>query len=206
MLLYCVRHGETVANAAGQIQGQTESPLSEIGWKQCRAVAQSFAGLPIDAVYSSPLRRALDTAKCIAESLHLEVRVDPRLMEINAGVFQGLTWIEIEERYPQAAAAWRSHDPDFTIPQGESRRGLMLRAGAALSAVRAAGHKRAIVVAHGGSLAAALKQLLGVPAERNPFALYNGAISRLAWDTEVKLQTLNQTDHLGGLVGHGGDL
>jgi probable phosphoglycerate mutase len=206
MLLYCVRHGETVANAAGQIQGQTDSPLSEVGWKQCRAVAAAFAGLPIDAIYASPLHRALDSARCIAEGRRLEVCIDPRLMEIHAGVFQGLAWPEIELRYPVEAAAWKSHDPDFRIPQGESRRELMQRAAAALAAVRAAGHQRAIVVAHGGSLAAGLKALLEVPAGRNPFAFYNGAISRLSWDREVKLQTFNQTEHLAGLIGNCGDL
>lgn len=206
MILYCVRHGETVANAAGRIQGQTDSPLSEVGWQQCRAVAAALTGLPIDAVYTSPLKRALDSAAGVADALHVSLRVEPRLMEINAGVFQGLAWPEIEGRYPAEAAAWKSHDPDFRIPQGESRRDLMQRTGEAFAAIRAAGHAQAVVVAHGGSLAAALKVLLGVPAERNPFSFYNGSISRLAWDKEVKLLSFNQLDHLHGLTGNSGDL
>ncbi len=58
MILYCVRHGETVFNAAGRIQGQTDSELSPLGLRQCQAVAAVFAQQPIEAIYSSPLRRA----------------------------------------------------------------------------------------------------------------------------------------------------
>lgn len=206
MILYCVRHGETLANASGRIQGQTDSPLSELGRRQCQAVAESLVGQPIEVVYASPLQRALDSATCVAERLGVTLHVEPRLMEIHAGVFQGLSWPEIESRYPAEAARWKSHDPDFRIPQGESRRELMRRAGDAFAAVREAGHAQAVIVAHGGSLAAAFKALLGVPAERNPFNFYNGSISRIAWEKEVKLVTFNQLEHLHGLVGGSGDL
>ena len=79
-------------------------------------------------------------------------------MEINAGIFQGLIWPEINERFPEAAAAWRQ-DPDFRIPQGESRRDLMQRSCAALEAIREAGHRQAIVVAHGGAVHGRIKSL-----------------------------------------------
>ena len=152
MILYCVRHGETVFNAAGRIQGQTDSELSPLGRRQCQAVAAAFAREPIEAVYSSPLRRAREGAACVADVLGLPVREDDRLMEIHAGIFQGLDWQDIEARYPREAAAWRSQDPDYRIPQGESRRDLMQRVAAALADIREAGHRQAVVVAHGGSL------------------------------------------------------
>ncbi len=66
MILYCVRHGETVFNAAGRIQGQTNSELSDLGRRQCELVAQALAAEPIEAVYSSPLKRALEGAQCLA--------------------------------------------------------------------------------------------------------------------------------------------
>jgi len=206
MILYCVRHGETVFNAAGRIQGQTDSELSELGRSQCRAVATAFAGQPIDAIYSSPLRRAREGAACVAEQLGLPVREDDRLMEIHAGIFQGLDWADIQVRYPREAAAWRTQDPDFRIPGGESRRDLMQRMGAALRDIRESGVRQVIIVAHGGSLSAGLKVLLEIPAQRNPFTLGNGSISTLVWDHDVKLLTLNLTDHLNGAIGGGGDL
>ncbi len=72
----------------------------------------------------------------------------------------------------------------------------MHRAAAVFAEIREAGHRQAVVVAHGGLLSAALKVLIGVAAERNPFQLNNGSISKLAWDKEVKLMSLNLTEHL----------
>ena len=88
------------------------------------------------AIYSSPLRRAREGAACVADQLELPVREDDRLMEIHAGVFQGLDWADIQVRYPREATAWRTQDPDFRIPGGESRRDLMSRMGAVLREIR----------------------------------------------------------------------
>ena len=78
---------------------------------------------------------------------------------------------------------------------------------AAISDIVAAGYQHAVVVAHGGSLSAAIKALLEIPARRNPFTLQNGSITRLAWNaSDVKLRSLNQVDHLHGLARGGGEL
>jgi broad specificity phosphatase PhoE len=82
----------------------------------------------------------------------------------------------------------------------------MTRAGAAFDAIRQGNHKTVVVMAHGGSLSAALKFLLGIPAERNPFAFSNGSISTLTWDSEIKLHLLNDTSHLKNLMSGDGDL
>jgi probable phosphoglycerate mutase len=196
MILYLVRHGESAFNAEGRIQGQLNPPLSPLGVRQSAALAAAFRGQKIDGVYSSPLGRAMQTASPIAEALGLAPHTDDRLVELNAGVFQGLTWAEINLRLPAEGQAWKSQNPDYHIPGGESRRDLMRRGQAALDAIRERGQNQAIVVAHGGVLAAALKALLGVPAERNPFTLYNASISMLQWQSQIKLMTLNQLDHL----------
>jgi len=206
MKLYCVRHGETVYNLAHRIQGQFDSELSPLGRRQCEAVAESLAGVPCDAIIASPLKRAADSARYIADKLKLEIRFDPRLKEINAGIFQGHNWNELDQHFPHEAALWKSRDPDFRIPQGESRRDLMLRAGAAFHDIREAGYSCAIVVAHGGSLGAAIKAVLEIPAAHSPFELRNGSISTAQWDKEFKLLTLNETAHLHGLTSDGGDL
>jgi probable phosphoglycerate mutase len=206
MKIYLVRHGETVYNLAGRIQGQLDSELSPLGRRQCQAVAEALAQQPCDAVIASPLTRARESAQCIADRLQLEVRLEPGLMEINAGIFQGHCWRELDAQYPREAAQWRSQDPDFRIPNGESRRDVMVRARAALDAIRAAPYRAVIVVAHGGSLSAALKSLLEIPPARNPFSLTNGSISTIAWESDVKLLALNETSHLHGLESGGGDL
>ncbi len=206
MKLICIRHGETVYNLEGRIQGQADSHLSPLGRRQCEAVADALTGEPIDVIVASPLARAIESARILADKLHLEVATDPRLMEINAGIFQGHTWPEINDKFADVAIEWRKSDPDFRIPGGESRRDVMLRAGAAFDAIRQRADKLVVVVAHGGSLSAGLKALLGVPAERNPFTFFNGSLSTLTWDSEIKVHSLNETSHLRNIMSGDGDL
>ena len=206
MIFYCIRHGQTVSNAIGRIQGQSDSPLSNLGKRQCEAVAEALAELPIDAIYASPLRRAIDSAACLAARLNLELRLDDRLMEINAGLFQGLAWEEIEKLHPAEARLWKSHDPEYCIPRGESRADVARRAEAVFRDIHRAGHDSVIVMAHGGVLSAALKALLEIPPRLNPFSLENGSITTLAWDADVKLLSLNQTGHLADLYTAGTEL
>jgi len=196
MLLFCVRHGESCYNAEGRLQGQSHTPLSALGQRQAQAAAGALRGRPIEAIYTSPLPRALQTAEAIGRELGLPVITDPRLMEINVGIFQDLLHVEIADRFPTESTAWKASDPDYRIPQGESRRDLMVRGRAAFDEIRAQGHDQAVVVSHGGLIAAAFKALLDVPAERNPFTLYNASISQLIWQREPKLLTLNEIEHL----------
>jgi probable phosphoglycerate mutase len=174
-------------------------------------VGEFLADKALDAIVASPLARAMMTAQPLAAATGLEIRRDDRLMEIHAGVFQGLCWHEIDERFPDEMRRWRSHDPDFVLPGGESRRELMERGHAALEDIRRLDAKRVAVIAHGGVLTAGFKGLLGIPADRNPFALANCSISKLVWkDGRPQLRTLNETAHLGAVNGnhpdHQGDL
>ncbi len=206
MLLYLVRHGESAHNAEGRIQGHSDVPLSELGRRQSAAVADAMADVPADALFVSPLRRALETAQPLAERTGLSISTDPRLMEIDAGVFQNRLRTELPELYPEEYARWLSGDPDFAIPGGESRRALMARGDEALHTIRQTGCLHAVVVSHGGLLSAAIKVLLGIPAHRHPFRLENGSISRIEWtDGRVKVLSLNETHHLKevGLAGSG---
>lgn len=199
MILYCVRHGESEYNAERRIQGQTNIGLSELGRRQAEAIAAALAPRPIQAIFSSPLARAYETARPLAERKGLPIETDDRLKEIHAGIFQGLLWSEIERTHPEQAKRWIAQEPDFVIPGGESRRALMTRGRAALEAIRETGYEQVAVIAHGGVLTAALKALLEIPAERNPFSLFNGSISRLDWGPRLKLVTLNEMEHLRGV-------
>jgi broad specificity phosphatase PhoE len=196
MIFYLIRHGESLYNAAGRIQGQSDVALSPAGLLQAEAIAGALAGEAIDAVFASPLRRAMQTAEPIAARLGLAIQCDDRLKEIHAGIFQGLLWDEIEGQFPDAARLWREQQPDFVIPGGESRRALMDRGRSVFESIRETPFHRVAVVSHGGILAAALKSLLCIPAELNPFSLYNASISVLAWNGKIKLLSLNQVEHL----------
>lgn len=196
MILYLIRHGESQYNAEGRIQGQTDIPLSEIGHRQSHAIATAFDQIQLDAVFGSPLQRAAQTAAPLAAKQGRRVEYLDELKEIHAGIFAGLLWGEIEQKYPEHALPWREQHPDFVIPGGESRRQLMDRGVRALRTIRERNLEQVAVVAHGGVLCAALKGLLEIPAERNPFNLFNASISRLVWKARIQLWTLNEIEHL----------
>lgn len=196
--LHLVRHGESTHNAEARIQGHSNTALSDLGNRQAAAVAAALAALPIDAVYSSPLKRALQTAECIAGRHQLPVTADRRLMELNVGVFQDRLRSELHEEYPVEFERWLSGDEDYVIPNGESRHQLMERACASFRAIAASGHREIVVVTHGGLLSVTLRHLLQWPGPLPPFSFENGSITRIAHgpDGRFTLLALNDTDHL----------
>jgi len=208
MLFYCVRHGQSRFNAEGRIQGQSDSGLSDLGQRQSLAVAEVLRAEAIDALYCSPLQRAMETAQPIAAALGLPIQTDRRLMEINAGVLQNQLRAELERRYPEVMARWQSGDPDYRFPGGESRRDLMRRGGEAFAAIREAGHRGVVVVAHGGLLVAAIKALVGIPPQESPFSLDNCSITRLEWSADqIRLVSVNEIAHLAAIgLGTKGEL
>lgn len=218
MLQYLVRHGESVSNLEGRVQGQEDVELSEFGIRQADAVASWSRGIiattPIEEVWSSPLQRARETAARIAAAVGLPLRIDERLRELHAGIFQGHLWADLERRFPEAVARWRSGDAEYAIPGGESRTQLAARGRGALESLASRTVKGMIVVAHGGILTAALGSLVGrthpllsAAAER-PFtklpALANCSVTRLQWPGPA-LVSFNDTAHLD-VVRRGGQL
>jgi broad specificity phosphatase PhoE len=209
LVLYLIRHGETTYNAEGRIQGQSDAPLSDLGHRQSQAAAESLAALPVEAVYSSPLSRAMETARRIAEKHRLTVQTDPRLMELNAGVFERRLRSELADAYPTELAQWLGGDEDFVIPGGESRRQLTVRGCEAIRLIASAGHREVVVVAHGGLLSATLRSLLNMEQPLPPFSLQNGSITRVTVDDrgQFALVSLNEVEHLRMIgISDGGDL
>lgn len=154
--LWLVRHGQTDWNLEGRWQGQSPlAPgLNALGRAQALAVRDQLKGVHISTVYSSDLLRARQTAKLIAEPLGLTVTLEPRLREINLGVWEGMPSDEIEQLYPHELAE-RARDPlHAQAPQGESPLGVSRRVTAAVDdiAARYPGES-VLIVAHGVSLA-----------------------------------------------------
>jgi broad specificity phosphatase PhoE len=120
--LFLVRHGETTANTEMRYLGSRDDMLTDHGLFQARQLARALAQLPITSVYTSPLRRAADTAGEIAETLGIEARLDNRLCEGSFGSWEGLTRVEVLQRGSQDAellARWEQ-DPACAPPDGES--------------------------------------------------------------------------------------
>lgn len=214
MLQYLIRHGQSLSNLAGRVQGREDVELSALGRTQAVRVATRIAGLTaaggaIGEVWSSPLIRARDTARPIADLLGLPLQTVDSLCELHAGVFQGHLWADLEARFPAEVARWRSGDVDYAIPGGESRAQLAARGAAALTTLAARPVSAVVIVAHGGVLTAALGRLVGrahpllaAVAER-PFtklpALDNGSVTILSWPGP-ELVAFNDTSHLEDLA------
>lgn len=158
-----VRHGETVWNADRRMQGQQDSPLSERGRAQARALGVRFMTEPFDHLYSSDLARAYHTAAAIAERTGHEIKVDPRLRERAFGIFEGLTAAEMAARHPDEYARFRARDPDYALPGGECTREFFARSMACFNelALRHPG-ERVVVVAHGMLLDALYRAARGL--------------------------------------------
>jgi broad specificity phosphatase PhoE len=146
-----VRHGETEYNAVRRFQGRIDTPLNDRGRAQSRALARTLTGEGLLALYSSPLARARETAEIVGEQLGLEPVYDDRLVEADAGEWQGRLVADIVAHDPGALAAWRAADPRFRFPGGESVAEQAARVAASLADV-AAGPLPALVVTHGGAI------------------------------------------------------
>ncbi len=149
--LHFIRHGETDWNAGRRVQGHTDVPLSARGREQAAELAARLADWPIGAIFSSDLRRALETARPLADRLGLEPVVDPILRERNFGVFEGLQDSEVEARLDDPSAFWR--DPDTRPDDGESRREVWSRVTAFLDGLLEDPPAEEIaIVSHGGPI------------------------------------------------------
>ena len=134
VLLHLVRHGETDWNRDGRIQGWSDSPLNARGREQARRLAETLAGQPVGAIWSSDLRRALETAEPLAARLGLDVQVSPALRERDFGVNEGRVAAEVAaELGAVVGTSW--HGPDDRHPGGESIRELYQRVAAFLDKV-----------------------------------------------------------------------
>ena len=118
MNLVVVRHGQTDWNVEERYQGQLDLPLNAVGRTQAEALKRRLAGTQFDTAYSSPLRRAFETAQIIAGELPLIA--DTRLSEIHHGDWQGKTKADIEERWPDEWNRWNREPEHFTPPGAES--------------------------------------------------------------------------------------
>lgn len=120
LTILLIRHGETAWNAGSRFRGQTDIDLSPRGWRQARALARSLPrSFPIGHVYSSPLARCLETARRLATALGLTVVVEPRLIDLDYGEWQGRPIKEFAELFPQDYAAWLAGDLSLRFPGGE---------------------------------------------------------------------------------------
>lgn len=155
------RHGESDWNRAQRWQGFADRPLTERGRGQAVELADRLAEIELDAVYSSDLRRARDTAEVVAQTKGLEVHASPDLREVDVGSWSGLTRAEAEARFPDAYHRWLHGGEGWE--DGETYEQLGERVVRAIQRIAAENDGgRVLVVAHGGSIRAVHAAALGV--------------------------------------------
>jgi broad specificity phosphatase PhoE len=173
-----VRHGETEYNRQGRWQGAgSDPPLNDRGREQARNLATALARVPFDALYSSDLDRALETAHILGASHGLVPRVLEGLREMSHGAWEGKTVEEILDTWPDEYQAFESDPRNVPRPRGDSYGDLAARVWPLLDRL-ADRHRgeRVLVVTHGGPIRLVLSDLTGTPlTEREKLGVDNGS-------------------------------
>jgi broad specificity phosphatase PhoE len=182
-ILILARHGETDWNRENRFQGHADPPLNAAGRAQSAGLAEALADEPIARVYTSPLRRARETAELVAERLGLEVEPLEALREIDVGSWSGLTRREVGERFPESYARWLERAP-HGFEDGETYEELAARVIPALHAMAEAHPSETLlIVTHGGPSRVAQAHAAGIDyteARRRETVLANCAMCRFA--------------------------
>ncbi len=201
MKLYLIRHGQTDWNVAGKIQGCHDIPLNETGRQQARYLAEGMKNRPVTHIYSSPQKRALETAQAIAVSQGVEVTALSGLREVEFGDWEGMTWKEIEEKDPERYARWVRTPAEVTPPGGESRACIYERVGAAVEQIVREAKGDVAVVSHGAALAYAVSYMLrNEMGSHREVIVKNVSISTLEYDRETGHFHLIQANDISHLI------
>jgi len=200
--LLLIRHGESVGNAEGRMQGQFDSPLSDLGRDQARALLARLQdeGWKPSAIYSSDLCRAAETAGILAAGLDAPVTLDARLREYDIGVLSGVIWREVEVLYPEVWRRLHQEEGSAAIPGEEGLDAFHERL-SSMAADILADHQQdeaVAVVSHGGSLGMILAYLLHITPRRPlPFRFGNASLSIVdAGPRGIRLALMNCSCHL----------
>lgn len=178
--LYIVRHGETDNNYTHRFIGSTDHPLNERGMAQAACLRAPFAKLHLDAIYSSPRRRAYMTAEQICGDRDMPIMCDDGLAEIHCGQWEGLNRAEIEARWPGMIDLWQFRPDELHMPDGETFEQVQQRAVEAIvNIVRHERGKCVAVACHMLTIQLIMAKLLNIPIREvwNMVRIENTSIS-----------------------------
>lgn len=201
-----IRHGQSEGNAEGRFGGHTSTPLSPRGRKQAEATGQALSSERFDAIYSSDLPRAIETAEPLARHAEVDIQETEAFRERGVGVMEGLTFEEAANEHPDQYAALLRRDFEHVLHGGESYRQMLDRASRKLDeAIEQHPGGRLAVFTHTGTICILALHLMGAldAPELKPvwIASANCGITRfdLREDGFVRVITINDTQHLAGL-------
>ena len=200
-LAHIIRHGQTEFNTERRLQGAMPVPLNDQGRQQSHALGQCLQGWPIDAIYTSPRARARETAQIIGGYLGQSVYEDERLAEIAFGDFEGHTFAEVAQLYPDAYKKWESGYRPYRVPGGESRLDVQLRMEAAWRDITDAddGHSTVAIVGHSSAMMIFLASMFAFLPSK---PVLNTSITTLErYQDTWRIQSFAETPHLAGASG-----
>jgi len=180
-----VRHGATDWNLQGRCQGSSDRNLSEVGIRQAEQIAGRLSNEGVDAVYSSGLQRARQTAERISHPHNLPVLIDDAVRELDHGELEGLTFNEIKSTYGDFLVRWRSEPAEICVPGGERLADVAERAWDGLNQIvqRHAEAERIVIVSHNFPILGIVCRVTGTHLnEYRTFHLDPCGIARLAYD------------------------
>jgi broad specificity phosphatase PhoE len=187
-----VRHGETDWNRDNRFQGHADPPLNDTGRAQARVLADELRATSFDAVYTSPLQRASETAAVIGAALGVEPIREHSLMEVDVGSWSGLTRTDVEARFPEGFARWLEYGHGWEDGETYDELGARVVAGLLTIGSRHP-HASVLAVTHGGPIRSALAVAEDVPfeeARRSIHVIGNCAVVRVAV-RDGKLERVN---------------
>ena len=163
MRLILVRHGQTAFNRDRRVQGLSDICLTDAGERQARAVARRLQAEGLDAIYCSPLERALATARLIAETHDLPINVEEGLQEMDIGEMEGLTGAEMRSQYPELLRRWGTDPASVRMPGGETLGELQQRAWTAVEGMLGRHRDQTVVaVSHNFAIQTIICRALGL--------------------------------------------
>lgn len=188
--IWLVRHGQTDWNLERRFQGQTDIPLNLKGLQQAELLACKLNQETFDAIYSSDLQRASQTAECVARTLKMPVLYDSRLREICQGEWEGMSLDEVIGRYKVDPTAENRDPVHSRAPGGESVAEVAARMSEAANSI-ACGHPRGkvLIVSHGVSVAALFCAANKIPMERHhEYIPDNTDVLVIRWNGKTNLE------------------
>jgi broad specificity phosphatase PhoE len=182
--IFLIRHGETVWNTKKLIQGQLDSPLTDNGIHQSNLLSHRIKKINPDIIYTSDLKRAIDTANIINQHINKDIIKISGVRERHWGVFQGADWPKVKKFFPTQYKYYKNDSKNYTIPNGESYNQVTKRTmDSLIDIIKNHRNQKIVVVTHGGVISPLIRNLLSIPYKTHKkFMISNTSITKLLYN------------------------
>ncbi len=195
--VYLIRHAEAMGNIGGFFQGHTDCEVSPKGKMQLKLLSERFKDIKFDMIFSSPLKRTMETAEAVNLYHKLPINIEKGLIEINGGIFEGMDWGEIPLKYPEEFDLWQNHPEKFAVKDGDSMEDVYNRI--TLTVTRLAARNRfktLALVSHGCAIKNFLCYANEIPLKKINSLEWsdNTAVTKIEFNENLKPTIIFQND------------